>query len=129
MKFIVDNQLSPAVAEGLHLAGYDAVHVRDYGLQAADDSTIFVRASLEDRVIVAADTDFGALLAHQATNKPSYILFRWPLLRRPSDQVQVLLDNLPSIHNDLEEGAVVVFEPTRIRIRHLPIKRDGDETE
>jgi predicted nuclease of predicted toxin-antitoxin system len=47
VRFLIDNALSPALTEQLKAAGYDAAHVRDYGLQAATDDEVFARAQQE----------------------------------------------------------------------------------
>ena len=121
MNFLIDNALSPQVSIGLKQAGYDSVHVRDYGMQSASDTEILARALNENRIIVSADTDFGTLLARSTEIKPSFILFRGMTTRRPDTQLQILLANLSDLKEFLENGCVVVFDQNRIRVRNLPI--------
>ena len=70
MKLLIDNALSPQIALALRESGYDAIHVRDIGLHAVPDEQVFAEAERSERVIISADTDFGALLALREVCKP-----------------------------------------------------------
>ena len=56
MRFLVDENLSPILANLLRAAGHDASHVRDIGLQGATDQAVMDRAEAGQRVVVSADT-------------------------------------------------------------------------
>ena len=120
MKFLIDNALPPRLSELLKQAGHDAAHVRVYGMQAADDREILARAREEGRVIVSADTDFGAILAAQDAAHPSFVLFRDPNLLAAQDYMDALAVALPLLEPDLARGCVAVFRNGRLRVRKLP---------
>jgi predicted nuclease of predicted toxin-antitoxin system len=120
VRLLVDNALSPVLAERLRESGYDAVHVRTYGLQAAPDEEILARAAHEGRIVVSSDTDFGTLLALRQASHPSVILLRRISGRHPLEQAALLIPLLDRFEDDLAAGCVLVVEEERVRVRSLP---------
>ena len=123
MNFLIDSSLSPIVAEQLRLAGYDSIQVRRYGIHKADDEVVFARAAEEYRVLVSADTNFASILAARQAAKPSVILFRREAPRRAEKQAALLLANMPTLLELLEQGSLVVFEDGHLRGRPLPLQQ------
>jgi predicted nuclease of predicted toxin-antitoxin system len=84
-------------------------------------TVIFDHAAAEDRVLVSADTDFGTLLATRSAQKPSVIQFRGRGSRQPEALARAIVSNLSQLADALESGSIVTFEPSRVRVRALPI--------
>ena len=121
MKFLIDNNLSPLLADSLKAAGHDAVHLRDLGMQAASDEAVLAYAQSECRVLVSADTDFGGLLARSGATGPSVLLIRRLAGRRAAQQSAIIQANLDQVAEDLATGAIVVLSDEWVRIRPLPL--------
>ena len=59
MKFLVDNQLPPALARLIDSEfGADAVHVAEVGLRDATDAELWAYASDQDLILISKDEDF-----------------------------------------------------------------------
>jgi len=125
LRFLIDNALPPRLADLLRAAGHDAVHVRVYGMRAAEDEKILARALDEDRIVVSADSDFSAILAAQEAERPSFILFRETNLLAARDYADMLLPALPMLEPELLVGCVAVFRKSRLRVRKLPFSGYG----
>jgi predicted nuclease of predicted toxin-antitoxin system len=78
-------------------------------------------ARQSNRVLISADTDFGALLAASGATAPSIPLVRRISDRRADQIVAIIQANLHMVTDDLASGAVVVLGQDWIRIRRLPI--------
>jgi predicted nuclease of predicted toxin-antitoxin system len=120
MRFLADMGVSQQVVEWLRLNGHEAVHLRDEGLQRLPNGEIFQKAGREQRIVLTFDLDFGEILAASAGQLVSVILFR---LRntRTNFVIQRLADVLQQSSADLSQGAIVIVEDGRHRVRSLPI--------
>jgi predicted nuclease of predicted toxin-antitoxin system len=112
----------PIVADLISAAGHDAVAVRALGLQDASDEVILDRALNEDRIVVSHDTDFGTLLAIRRLSKPSFILIRSADPLTANQIADLIIDNIATMTEDLNAGAIVTFARGRLRSRRLPLE-------
>lgn len=119
MRFLLDQNQSPLLVELLAAHGHDVV--RDRGLSRAPDSDILEVALAERRTLISADTDFGEILARSNAAGPSIVLFRRQGQRRAAEVAALLLANLAAVTEELDGGAVVVFDADRVRVRRLPM--------
>jgi predicted nuclease of predicted toxin-antitoxin system len=92
------------------------------GLPAASDPEIFDYAAAQAVVVVTADTDIGMLLALRRSVTPSVILLRSVAELSPDDHAALLVANISTVAEDLEQGASVSLSPDRLRVRHLPMQ-------
>lgn len=76
MRLLIDNNLSPRLVNALTADGWDVTHVRALGLHSAPDELVLQTAQEDNRILVSADTDFGALLAASRAAGPSMVLVR-----------------------------------------------------
>lgn len=125
MRFLADMGVADRVVKWLRSQGHDVVHLREHGLHRLPDLEIVAKALAERRVILTFDLDFGEIVALAGGRRIGVILFRLHNTR-PLHVVDRLTTALTDSMVALEQGAVVVVEETRHRVRLLPIGRVAD---
>ena len=109
MKFIVDQQLPPALVRWLHARGNTAEHVRDIGLRDADDAAIWAHAVAIGALILSKDQDFAERRARVASG-PTVV---W--LRIGNTTTEVLLERLDSAWADVEAALATDASVSEVR--------------
>jgi predicted nuclease of predicted toxin-antitoxin system len=120
MKLLLDQGLPRSAAALLRNAGIDTIHVGEIAMPEAEDAEIIQHAKAENRIVVSLDADFHALLALEEAIAPSVIRIRIERLRAQA-VTDLLLGVINECREDLQQGAAVTVEPSRIRIRRLPL--------
>jgi predicted nuclease of predicted toxin-antitoxin system len=122
VKFLLDANLSPALAQPLRQAGHQAIHVVDADLLTAADAMILRHAADQGYAVITADSDFPTMLALHNASAPSVIHLRHINELSWQEQARLLVSNLPTVLDDLANGAIVSLSPTRMAVRRLPIR-------
>ncbi len=119
MRFLADMGVALRIVEWLRASGHDAVHLREEGLQRMANGAIFAKAASEKRIILTFDLDFGEIVALSGGKPVGVVLFRLHNTRTPHvmDRLNTVLKDS---HEALGQGAIVVVEESRHRIRRLP---------
>ncbi len=121
MRFLADVGISPRIVAWLREAGHDAVHLREEKLRRLPDRDIFAKAEQENRIVLTFDLDFGEILALSGNRTVSVVLFRLHNARTLH-----VIDRLRAVlrlsGEALDQGAIVVVEDARQRVRRLPIR-------
>ena len=128
MKILLDMNLSPTLVQKLSSLTHNAIHWSEVGDARAADREIMAWAAENGYTVLTHDLDFGALLAASGGEKPSVIQIRTRDLLS-SSFFQALQDALVRFEPELEEGALVVVEPGRARVRILPLDSPDRSTE
>lgn len=122
MRFLLDVNMPPSLGESLTALGHSYRWVPICMEPTTSDFHIIQEAAITGEVILTHDTDFGTLLSFFGTTKPSVVLFRIDKINAHLFY-SLLIDNWSRISQPLENGALIIFEEDKFRIRELPIRR------
>ena len=75
-KFLIDENLSPLLAEYMKTLNYNAVSVREVELKGSSDMDLINWAQKEDATLVTCDLDFGEFFYWQSLGKFGVIILR-----------------------------------------------------
>jgi len=73
MNYLMDENIPREIIDKLRLSGHDAVSVKEV-MKGYDDKFILDSASIENRIIITQDKDFGELIYRDNAIKPAGII-------------------------------------------------------
>lgn len=121
MKMLLDMNIPEVWVAFLNKAGYEAIHWSSVGDIRARDTEIMTWARTHQYVVFTHDLDFGSLLFATNAEAPSVVQLRAEHIV-PEVFGDVVLETLGKSAEALRSGALVTIDPSRHRIRLLPLK-------
>jgi predicted nuclease of predicted toxin-antitoxin system len=121
MRLLIDMNLSPRWVDLLAEAGIEALHWSTLGAANALDVEIVAFARSNNYVVLTHDLDFGTILAVTQGEKPSVVQIR-SVDVSPDVIGKPVVNALRQMTAELDEGALLTIDPSRIRLRLLPLQ-------
>ena len=122
MKILIDMNLSPDWAAVLEAENIEAAHWSSIGKPDAPDEEIMRYARENGYVVFTHDLDFGATLALTQAESPSVLQIRAQDIL-PISVGNIVITILQKYKNELEQGALIVFDKAKERVRLLPLEK------
>ena len=117
MEFLIDENISPLVAQELQALGYNVKHVREVGLKGCSDREVMEYARREKRALITLDADFADVRKYPPGTHAGII--RLKLKFAPSIVVvnclRRLLDRMENL--PLASGLLIITDGERYRIK------------
>ncbi|MBA4390790.1 MAG: hypothetical protein C0399_07615 [Syntrophus sp. (in: bacteria)] len=114
MKFLIDMGVGKSIEKWFKTNGYDVKSVRDIDARATDVD-ILKWATLEDRMILTMDKDFGELVYNCGMHHSGVLILR--LEDATGDEKIELVSRILSNFSDKIRNKFCVFQNGRLRIR------------
>lgn len=117
LKFLTDENISPKVVSFLRQKGFDIIDVKEEGWHGTEDKRLMEMAYREKQFIITHDVDFGTLAINEGVSFYGIIYLR--LKNVKVSNVINVLEKLLMLDKDLQEGALIVVEDARLRMRTI----------
>lgn len=121
MKVLIDMNLSPDWTAAFTAANIESVHWSTVGNPRAEDIEIIEYARTNGYIVFTHDLDFGTILALTHAAGPSVIQVRTQDIL-PSTLADTLISVVQDNEPALDQGALIVVDRTRARVRILPLR-------
>ena len=122
MKILIDMNLSPDWTAAFAVENIESIHWSTVGNPRAEDEEIMEYARANDYVVFTHDLDFGTLLALTQAESPSVVQIRAQNIL-PLHLANTVITVLRANEETLEQGALIVVDEGRARVRILPLQK------
>jgi predicted nuclease of predicted toxin-antitoxin system len=122
MKILIDMNLSPDWVAAFAAENIESVHWSTVGDPRAEDTEIMDYARANHYIVFTHDLDFGTILALTQAESPSVVQVRAQNIL-PSHLANIVVAVLQTNEMLLDEGALIVVDEGRARVRILPLQR------